>query len=361
MLQGHVVRELLSPALRNSSWFTYHELFHGITAPGFLFGAGFAFAISSQRRWETAVQWGRPLLRRLWRLLMLIGIGYALHLPFLSLAKTFSTATPAQWREFYNFDALQCIALTLLFLRLVLVTVRIERRSLWIILLFLFAFVYATPFVWQPATRSVFPEYMVSALNGLNGSLFPLFPYAAYVFAGVIVSWVFLRSATQDDDDRRMMWFAVAGVALVAGGFLLDAVPVHVYPAYDFWNASPNYFWTKLGFLILLLSALWFFEETLPVMPRWLTTLGIESLFVYIFHLILLYGWVINAETNMSVWWGNSLGLAGSGIAAGVLIGICALAAYGWRFLKRRHPILMRGAYWWMGFCVVYSFLVNPY
>jgi hypothetical protein len=40
MLEGHVLRELLTPDLKATQFFAFHEVFHGVTAPRFLFGAG---------------------------------------------------------------------------------------------------------------------------------------------------------------------------------------------------------------------------------------------------------------------------------------------------------------------------------
>ena len=51
MLEGYVVRELLNTESKTTYLFALHEIFYDITAPGFLFGAGFTFAIATQQRW----------------------------------------------------------------------------------------------------------------------------------------------------------------------------------------------------------------------------------------------------------------------------------------------------------------------
>ena len=368
MLEGHVLREVLAPQFRQTTAFTLHELFHGITAPGFLFGAGFTFAIATQRKWDQLLLWNRAFWRRIWRMIVLIAIGYALHLPFLSLQKTLSSPTQLQWQQLWGFDALQCIALTLLLLRLVFVLLKNERLFLAAAAIGLLASVYLAPFAWQPHWNDSLPLALSGALNGLSGSIFPLFPYAGFVFAGVLVSWIFLRATQNETDDILMKRFALIGAVLMAVGFFLETIPFSVYPPYNFWLVSPNYFWTKLGFLLLLLAALWFFEETLLVqrkphifMPRWLTTLGVESLFVYILHLIVLYGWVVNARLSLRAFWSGSLGVVESLLLFFFLALVCALSALLWRYFKKHHPVLMRGMYWWMGISVTFSFLMNPY
>ena len=41
MVQGHVFDTLLNPAARAEPWYMFQQVFHGSTAPGFLFASGF--------------------------------------------------------------------------------------------------------------------------------------------------------------------------------------------------------------------------------------------------------------------------------------------------------------------------------
>ena len=41
MVQGHVFDTLLHPAARAEPWYMFQQVFHGSTAPGFLFASGF--------------------------------------------------------------------------------------------------------------------------------------------------------------------------------------------------------------------------------------------------------------------------------------------------------------------------------
>jgi hypothetical protein len=53
----------------------------------------------------------------------------------------------------------------------------------------------------------------------------------------------------------------LASALLVAVGLLFDALPFRVYTEYFFWNTSPNYFWIRLGLLLLMLGGLWYLED----------------------------------------------------------------------------------------------------
>ena len=366
MLEGHVLREILSPAAQLSDAFQLHELFHGITAPGFLFGAGFTFAIATQRRWEKLLSVNSVFLRRTWRPVTLILLGYALHVPFLSLQKTISSASPEQWKSFLAFDALQCIGLSLLAMRVWLVIVRSERLFLGGTIAFFTITAFGAPLAWSAQASDGLPLVVASAINGLNGSLFPLFPYAGYVLAGANISWHFLRASERNLERQFIQRLAIGGAVMIVGGFTLDTLPVHLYPDHDFWTASPNYFFIKLGILILLLCGLWRFESLNRVqahqsywMPRWLTTTGVESLFVYIAHLVLLYGWVINPASNVRAWFGLEFGWAAAVLVSILFVAFFVPLALVWHYLKKRHTVIMQGWYWWIGIGVGYSFMFD--
>lgn len=368
MLEGHVLRALLQPAFQATKVFELHEIFHGITAPGFLFGAGFTFAIATQRKWDQMIGWSWGLLRRIGRMVVLIAIGYLMHIPYFSLRKTIEESTPEQWDAFLAFDVLQCIGVTLLFLRLLFVIVRSETIFLSSVATSLALVVAVTPLIWEPEATEPLPRWLTMALNGRQGSVFPLFPYAGFILAGVLVSWEFLRCAEQGNEARFMKLLVLVGVGFVAVGFAWDIIPFQVYPTYDFWFTSPAYFLIRLGILMLLLAGLWLFEahvrhrEVHDVwMPQWLITLGVESLFVYIVHMVILYGWVINPEFNIERWWALRLNLGESILAFAGLTLVLYPAARLWRYLKKRHPVLMQGVYWWMGLVLVWELATRPY
>jgi hypothetical protein len=72
----------------------------------------------------------------------------------------------------------------------------------------------------------------------------------------------------------------------------LDARPDQIYPVYDFWHTSPNFFLIRVGLLLAILSATY-------AWCRWgagqwgfspLIQLGQTSLLVYWVHIEFVYG-----------------------------------------------------------------------
>ena len=83
-----------------------------------------------------------------------------------------------------------------------------------------------------------------------------------------------------------------SGVALIALGLGLDALPVRLYATYDFWHTSPNFFLVRAGVVLVVLflgyawcrwgAGAWGFSP--------LIEMGKCSLLVYWVHLEFVYG-----------------------------------------------------------------------
>ena len=101
MVQGHVFDTLLSPRPRADALYQLQPMLHGSTAPGFLFASGFVAGLPRAPLSLTAS------LRRARRLLFVLGVGYALHLPVLLALEDALEATPAERAALFACDALQ--------------------------------------------------------------------------------------------------------------------------------------------------------------------------------------------------------------------------------------------------------------
>jgi len=135
---------------------------------------------------------------------------------------------------------------------------------------------------------------------------------------------------------------ALIGTALAAAGIALDMVPLQIYPTYNYWYTSPNYFILRVGTLLVITAAFWFAAQRFEKPPPVLTVLGRESLFVYVVHLILLYGSAANPEANLQVYFGQRLGVAEiAGLFLAFAAALC-LSALGWNYLKERRFHLYR-------------------
>jgi fucose 4-O-acetylase-like acetyltransferase len=139
-----------------------------------------------------------------------------------------------------------------------------------------------------------------------------------------------------------MRWLAIIGMVLIICGYLFDVIPVHVYPMYNYWFTSPNYFLIRIGSLMVVTAAFWYFAQHIKQPKKVFTVLGIESLFVYVLHLIILYGSAVNPTDNLQVIFGNNLSLLeATGVFFGMFI-LMIVAASVWNYLKVKHFNLYR-------------------
>jgi hypothetical protein len=187
----------------------------------------------------------RASVRRARRLLFVLGVGYALHLPYLSLWKTRLEASPAQKADLFASNALHVIAVSQLF---VLGLQWLAGRH-WIVAAAVsaLAVVAVGPVVWASGLSARLPLPIGAYLDqGVAPSIFPVFPYSAFVLAGTAAGAALGRQYPETRR-RRALWGGLGLIALGALAALALAGRV------GFWGVSPGYTLIRLGGLLLLL------------------------------------------------------------------------------------------------------------
>jgi fucose 4-O-acetylase-like acetyltransferase len=321
MVQGHVMDSLLTKEALAGQWYVFQQMFHGSTAPGFLFASGF---VAGLPRAPLSL---RASVRRARRLVFVLGVGYFLHLPYLSLWKTLAVATHAERAALFATDALQLIAVTQLLV--LLLQWAAGRRSTRVAGVLTVAIVATTPLVWSSGAGARLPEWLGPYLDAGTGSRFPVFPYSAFVLAGTVAGAALGRVDPRVRHRRALAW----GTGLLGLGALLAwALDGRV----DFWTVSPAYALLRLGGLVLLLELVeWAAWRRLPGVHA-LALLGHETLLVYVLHLYFLFGGVFGASPLMSL-----AGRLGYAAALGVVVAMVPVllaGAWAWRRAKHRAP-----------------------
>lgn len=353
MLEGHVLREFLPASMQQSALFQFHEFFHGLTAPAFLFSSGLTFVLTTRSRWEDYHHWGKPLARRIRRLCYVMMLGLILNLPFFSIRKIIVDGSVNDFLQLFRCEVLLCISIGLLSLHLIIFLFRNERHFYQLVFATILGIALLTPFVWDFDFLTLFPPLLAQSLNGLHGSQFPMFPYVGFLYAGVIVSWE-LTVAIERNQERQFMsqLFAFGGAFIVAG-MILDLIPVQLYPTYNFWYTSPNYFFIRLGALMIIVAAVWYIAHNFSSIGRVHTVFGKESLFVYVLHLLILYGSAMNPKSNLRQFLGSDLSLVAAISVLVGFVGALLIIAMSWNYLKERHRNIYRlvqiaGAMWFL-------------
>ncbi|MFN8058639.1 MAG: heparan-alpha-glucosaminide N-acetyltransferase domain-containing protein [Vicinamibacterales bacterium] len=293
MVPTHAVNALLADAYRHNDLFYVWRFASGLAVVLFLGVAGFVVGVRPLSVHSASTRVWSGLTRRWRRCAVLVATGYAMHLPSLDLPSVW--ADPSRWARFVAVDVLQTMGLGLAVLAVVDAWCRrrLASQRLFISCATTAAalVVIATPAIVSRPWHDVWPTVVASYLSTARGSLFPLVPWSAYLFAGAA-----LGAMTSDvrDESRLSVRFAALGGGLVLVGLLVAASPLWPPDRPGFWSVSPAMFLVKFGLVALVLattSASPFVARPLsPVARLW----SEHSLFIYLWHVFLIYGSVVS-------------------------------------------------------------------
>jgi len=359
MVQGHTFDALLDYDLRSTTLFFAHDFFHGFIAPMFLFASGVAFGISTMKKWEEHTAPTRHVARRYGKFFGLIVIGYALHLPFFSLTKIVREATASEIAMWLQVDALHCIAVTMLILQSAVFILKDEKKFIRFTAVLAVFVIFLSPIVWSLDLVNSLPLWLASYLNAGNNSWFPLFPWSAYTLCGVIFASIFLNAKEHYHAVRLMQNTVSFGIVTLIVSFIAVNLPTNVYPLHDVWKVNPLIIFARLGFVLLVTSAVFFVEHSFKITSKIPQIIGRESLFIYVLHLIILYGSVMNKGLQQLVLPTLSVVEASAAFFI-IFIGIASFT-YGWYRLKKEYARVAMIARIILAATFILLFLIRPY
>ncbi len=148
---------------------------------------------------------------------------------------------------------------------------------------------------WRPTWL---PWPLESYINGCHNLgapqswLFPLFPWAAFAFAGLAAGFILFSEQARNQTAKTLALFAAVGAVAILSARQLDHSSFHLYSTYDYWHTSPNFLMTRVGILLVIafLTYAWcrWGLATRGFSP--LIQLGKTSLVVYWVHIEFVYG-----------------------------------------------------------------------
>ena len=346
MVQGHLNDALLSPAAKAGVLYQLQLVIHGSTAPGFLFASGF---VAGLPRAPLSV---RASVRRARRLLFLLGVGYALHLPYLSLWKTLLQATPADKAHALSCSALHVIAVTQLFV--LALQWAVGRRWVAVAAGLAMLVLAATPAVWASDLSRRLPLALGAYIDVRAApSAFPVFPYSAFVLAGTVAG----AALGRQDAATRARRALRGGAGLLAAGAL---VALALRGRVEFWGPSPGYALLRLGALLLLLLGVERAVRRKGRLASALALIGHETLLVYVLHLQLLYGAVL-WPAPLAPWAGRVGLLAADTVLLSAMVVVLFLAAWAWHRLKVRWPQAAQTLLSFLTVAFIWEFFTRPW
>lgn len=300
MFQTHCYDSWLSPAARQSRFFVDSQLGGTFPAPLFLFLAGVSFALVTEKLWRKNLPSAQIAGQTIRRGAEILAFGFLFRLQEYVIA--WGWASPS---DLLRVDILNTIGISMMLMGLLCwLVLSLRRGSAVRSALVLSALAAAlmisllTPMLWTTRRPDWLPWPIESYINGVHNLhapqawLFPIFPWAAFAFAGLATGFLLQSAWAQRKAATTFLTAGTVGLFLIAASRWLDHQPRQLYAVYDYWHTSPNFFLIRVGMLLVILAASY-------VWCRWgagqrgfspLIQLGQASLLVYWVHLEFVYG-----------------------------------------------------------------------
>lgn len=291
MFQGHTYDSWLGGPERFSAVARWSQFASTLSATSFLFLTGFSLALSVESMARRGAAPGAVVsaaVRRGARILL-----FAL----VFRGQEFLWRTHGPWTNFFLVDVLNVIGVSIALMGLIFWIGSRAKRGIAAAAVAM-GIAMLTPVLWTTWRPRFLPWYLESYINGVHifnepqPWLFPIFPWAAFCFAGLAAGSLLRCEWAERRGGWAMALVAWAGLVVAVGALRLDALPIRLYRVYDFWHTSPNFFLVRIGVLLELLAAcyLWSLHQGSEWFFNRMVQLGQNSLLVYLVHIGFVYG-----------------------------------------------------------------------
>jgi uncharacterized membrane protein len=307
MFQTHCYDAWLGGAARDSKVYTWSQMGGTFPAPLFLFLAGISFAIVIDKLRHKNFSANQIAKKTIKRGAEILALGVLFRIQEYAIALGW-----APWSDLFRVDILNTIGVSLMMLGgLCWVVLRFqEKRShgqprpekiggLVVMSVVVAATISAlTPLLWTTWQPRFLPWELETYVDGVHNlghplsGLFPIFPWAAFAFAGLALGFLLMNSRAKKIGAYAFVSIATGGVLLILFSRFLDSLGLNIYPVYDYWRTSPSFFILRIGMLLLMTTAAYLWCRWGP--GEWgfspMIQLGKTSLLVYWVHIELVYG-----------------------------------------------------------------------
>jgi len=299
MFQTHCYDSWLRPDLRQTQLYKWSQLGGTLPAPLFIFLAGVSFALVTEKLREKGMARNAIARQTILRGAEIFGLGILFRIQEYALGYKW-----VPWTDLLRVDILNILGLSMMLMGVLCwlasapALSEARHRTLWAALATATAIAMLTPPLWTSDRPKYLPWPLESYINGVHTYnepqhwLFPLFPWAAFAFAGLAVGMLMFGEYGRKKEAQLFGMFGLAGVAAIALSLVFDAAPIRVYAVYDFWHSHPNFVLLRCGVLLIILCFVyawcrWRFAQKgfSPVIQ-----LGQTSLLVYWVHIEFVYG-----------------------------------------------------------------------
>ncbi|MCX7909345.1 MAG: DUF1624 domain-containing protein [Ignavibacteria bacterium] len=294
MILGHAFFDLVQPNLVDITQFPWiiWEFIRGLTAPIFLVVSGIV-QVFANKRIDGKVP-SDIVMRRVRTALLLIFLAYFLNFPVEKAFHIFFQPKSALL-HFFQVNILQIIGLTLLW---VLLYFKLTKNNLQlgkISLITAITIFTLTPIVHLIDWYKFLPLPLAPYLSLAKGSYFTIFPFSGFMFFGVAFGTYLQKFSLEDRAQVVITKGIKIGLILLPLGILIYIlINLMNLPFIDVFKGNPGMSIIRLSCVFIVLSIVVFLYKRYfadsTIVKKISFTLGKNALFVYVVHLVILFG-----------------------------------------------------------------------
>jgi uncharacterized membrane protein len=296
MIQTHLYDAWVSPAGKLTAAYQWTRFVGGIPSRLFLMLVGVSLALRFEAQLAKGVTDRRALVRPVQkRGLEVLGLAYLFRLQEYLLGHMGESLhdLPAFWHDIFRIDILNCIGASMLVVPL-LAAPRHGRPAWLPTLAATVLFVGLGPLIGPAHFPTFLPTMLTAYIGGQRPmSWFPLFPWAGWPLAGVVIGHLWVRGS-RDRKRQALVFLAtgLAGFALIGIIDAIRAVDPHIirYPSELVQQMGPGSFCYRLGMNAILAAIGWLCVLIVGKRFSIMRQFGRTSLLVYWIHVDLCYG-----------------------------------------------------------------------
>lgn len=291
MIQGHVISDLTLPSSIHPGEFPWDlwNFFRGITAPLFLTVSGIVQVFANKRN-EDGIVSPQIVDKRIRMAFFLIALGYLLvfpakriyHLPFID---------SSTWTAFFQINILQLIGVSLLINAILFKYTKSNKSfGLFALILGIISFGLA-PIVLSNNMFSILPNFITPYFSMDMGSIFTVFPFAGFMLLGAAFGSLLQSVESSRVSKKLLQYSAITAVSLLILSFpvyyLIESLDLRFV---DMLKGNSGYSILRLGVVFVIIAIATIIFPKFEKLSKYFSVFGRKSLFVYVIHLVIIYG-----------------------------------------------------------------------
>ena len=293
MFEVHCYDSWLGGAARDSHFYKLTQFSGSIPAGLFVFLAGISFALVTDKLRRKGVSANQIASKTIRRGAEIFALG------LLFRVQEFALGWPkAPWTDLLRVDILNLIGASLILMGVLCRVAKTRKINGILAAIIAIGIALLTPLLWTTWRPRRLPWFLESYVNGVHiygvpqHWLFPLFPWSGFAFAGLAVGFFLFSDWGAKNVAGGSAAVGGAGVAIFFLSLWLDSMHTRIYPVYDYWHTSPNYFLARAGIIMFLMLAAYAWCRWGPAKFGFspCIQLGQTSLLVYWVHIEFVYG-----------------------------------------------------------------------